>query len=114
MSSPSRSIRLIDVLERMEASRRTVVRNHIVVGGVALAISMILPKWYTARTVVFPPDQREAQGLEGVLASSSTRKLLSAISLEGVSTPGTTLIGMLKSRAVGLAVIDSLDLARHY
>ncbi len=114
MDAPTGSVRLIDVFERIAASRRRVVRNHIVVAVAAVTIAVLLPKWYAARAVIFPPDQKETQGLESVLSSPATRRLLSSISLEGSVTPNTILIGMLKSRAVGLAVIDSLDLLRPY
>jgi len=114
LDAPTGSVRLIDVFERIAASRRRVVRNHIVVAVAAVTIAVLLPKWYAARAVIFPPDQKETQGLESVLSSPATRRLLSSISLEGSVTPNTILIGMLKSRAVGLAVIDSLDLLRPY
>jgi capsule polysaccharide export protein KpsE/RkpR len=114
MGESGRPLRLLDYVEAIAASRRQLVRNHLVVMVTALTLSLLLPKWYVARSVIFPPEGGDGDVLEGVLSSPVARGFLSSLAIDGAPTSNMLLIGMLKSRAVALPVIDSLGLVPYY
>lgn len=114
MPETKREATLIDLVERLAASRRVIARNHLLIAVGALVLSLVIPKSFEAKTTIFPAAEDKGSGLDRVFSSSAARQLLSSITLDGSATPSTLLIGMVKSRAVGLAVIDSLDLVSHY
>lgn len=112
--SDKTTFRLIDLVEIAVSDKRRLIRNHIIVAVGAVLLALVLPKWYQASTLVFPPDQAPTEGIEGVLGSPVARQFLSSLSMEGAPTSSMIVIGTLKSRLVAFSVIDSLDLVSHY
>lgn len=82
-------------------------------GVVALAIALLLPKWYTARVGILPPHEapRMSELVSEEPKGLQLRNLLPY-------TQGVTLLdvymGILRSQRIGRALIDEFDLMSHY
>jgi uncharacterized protein involved in exopolysaccharide biosynthesis len=77
---------------------------------VALAVSLILPKWYQASAVLLPPAEEES----GSILSSLLPKGLGVVRGPGISTPADLYVAVLKSRTVGDRLVERFDLVRRY
>ena len=99
---------LIDVIRRR---RRFLVLNIAATTLVALAIALLLPKWYTGRTVLLPP-------MEDDFSSSAITQLmpraLGSIRIPGAPTLADVFVAVLKSRTVADRILRRFDLVHRY
>jgi uncharacterized protein involved in exopolysaccharide biosynthesis len=108
-ASPGTSSRgsVEDLLRR---HRRFVLLNTVLAALVAVVVSLLLPKWYTARAVLLPPAEEEmAGGLSQLLPRG-----FGAIKLPGAPTLSDLFVSVLKSRTVGEHLVGRFDLLRRY
>jgi uncharacterized protein involved in exopolysaccharide biosynthesis len=107
------------LVEILLAWRRLVLGATLVAAVVAVAVSLLLPSWYTATATVLPPT--EGTGSAGFLS------MLSQLGGDIVSGPGRAarrllsrspgseiMIGVLKSRHLRAQIVDEFDLAEVY
>lgn len=90
-----------------------IIRATLAAIIVAAIVSLVLPSWYEANTVLMPPEETGARG-----------SVLSIFTQAGFdfgsgglvsSTPETDLmIGIVKSRSLRGSIVDEYDLARIY
>jgi len=90
-------------------------RKFILAGAVAGAVvlgivSFIMPKWYTARTSIFPPEPTSM--LPYVELMQLSAPLLGPVA--SGAAPETIYIEMIQSRTVGQKVIEEFDLMKVY
>lgn len=97
-------IDLLDYVNIIIKRRRMILRNTLVAAfGVAL-ISFFLPKAYTAKTTLLPPDDSDTQGLRGLLADTPA----SFLNLSGVPVSSSEIfVEILKSRTVAEGVLKA-------
>jgi len=105
----------LDYIEILLKWWRFIVINLAIVAGLAVVISLLLPKWYKATASILPPKD---QGLLNLVAStSSALKGLSSLSKLGglsQSTGAYNYFAILKSRSVMEAVARKFDLVAVY
>jgi len=84
-------------------------------GAIGAIVSFLLPKWYTAETLILPPQQ-QAQSSAAMLLSSLNTNLAPLATAAGLNfkTPNDLYVGMLKSRPVADALIRRFDLQSIY
>ena len=101
-----------DYLALLVKWRRLIVSNFVVICVIALILSFILPKWYKAETMLFPPSEQPAAafGLASVLGDIP----FTEIGLPGVSSPTEIFIGILQSRTVAEAIVKKWELQQVY
>jgi len=100
-----------DLLQIIRRRSRFLIANVIVVTLLALVVSLLLPKWYSARTVLLPPteDDFSTSALSQFLPRS-----LGGIRIPGAPTLGDLFVSVLKSRTVADRVIERFDLVKRY
>lgn len=106
---------LLDLLNTL------VERKHIVLGCtagfavLAIIVSLILPKRYTAMVTLLPPQQNSSLGnaFASQMGSFGGVAALAGRSL-GVGDPNERLVGMLKSRTVEDAMVQRFGLMQEY
>jgi len=92
-------------------------RKFILAWGLAgavimVVVSLMLPKWYTASTTIFPPEVSPAASMYAQVFQSVSAPLLGQL---GTGTaPETVYIDMLKSRAIREKIIKEFDLMKVY
>ena len=99
-----------DVLELIRRRRRFLAVNVAIVTLVALLISLVLPKWYSAKAVLLPPSEEE----QGLSFSQLLPRGLGGIKLPGAPTLADVFISVLKSRSVGDRLVARFDLVHRY
>ena len=104
-------VNFLDYILTIFKWRKFIVLNFVIVCVLALILSFILPKWYTARTTVLPPEEQTMGiGLPSMLANLS----LGSVGFPGITTPGAIYVAILESRTVRERVIQKVDLMRIY
>lgn len=92
--------------------RRFILASALVSGAMVGAVSFLLPKWYTARTSIFPPEPTMAMPMYAELVQQLSAPLLGPVA--SGAAPETIYIEMLKSRTIGEKVIAEFDLMDLY
>lgn len=95
--------------------RRFIFLNLVGVCLIVAIISFLLPSWYRATTTILPPGGEAALGL-GMASSlvGSASGLATSFSLPFTATPSDVIAAILKSRAVGEAVVNKESLMEVY
>ena len=89
-------IDLLDYLFVIVRRWKTIARNVIIAVLAVAVISFLLPKYYTARTTILPPEDTKSAGLLSALSNSPLSNLL----LTETSTTSDLFVEILKSRSV--------------
>ena len=104
-----REIDLLDYLRVLLKWRKLILSIFIATCVGVGAISFLLPKWYTAKATVLPP-QEQVGGLGSMLAKVP----VGGLGISGVPTPASIYVAILKSRTVCEGVIRRLNLIPVY
>lgn len=92
--------------------RRFILVTGLVAAVLMAGISLILPKWYTASTTIFPPETTPGMSMYSQLLESVSAPLLGQ--LGSGTAPETIYIDMLKSRTITEQIIDEFNLQEVY
>lgn len=107
-------ISFIDLLVLLTVRRRMILAMTLGFGVGALLLSLVLPKWYTARIIVMPPRQNSS------IASALTSQFegLGAMAMLsgglGLQNHNDMYVAMLHSNIVEDAMIHRYNLMREY
>jgi tyrosine-protein kinase Etk/Wzc len=111
--SNSQEIDLLEVLLTLARHRRMIVRFTVAITLIALVLAFVLPKSYTATTVIMPPQQSQSSlnallGQIGVLAGMNSKSDFS------LKNPSDLWVGILGSQSIADALIKRFDLLNVY
>ena len=104
-------LNLGDYLNIFLKRRKSIVSLAVAVGIVATAISLVLPKTYTATAVVMPPGPGSSL-LAGVSMGSPISDISSLFG--GVTDETNRFLAILKSRTMAASVIHQFNLMERY
>jgi uncharacterized protein involved in exopolysaccharide biosynthesis len=105
-------IDFIDVLLMVSRQKKAILAVTLGATLLAIVVSLVLPKMYTATTTILPPQQSQSStafllGQIGVLGGLTGGDL-------GLKNPDDLFVAMLKSRTVEDGIIDQFDLRNEY
>ncbi|WP_374536432.1 GumC family protein [Chitinimonas taiwanensis] len=105
-------ISLLDLIRPLWRARKTIGMVAIVGFLVCFGVASLLPKVYTAKTIIMPPQQQQSAASAalaqlGGLAGGAGAAL-------GVKNPAEIYISMLKSRSVTDAMVSQFGLIDYY
>jgi tyrosine-protein kinase Etk/Wzc len=111
----SNDISLLDLLIVVGARKQFLVISTLAVGAVALIVTLLIPKSYTATTTVLPPQQGSSlsAALLSQVGNLGALGSLAGGSL-GLKNPADMTMALLKSRSVEDAMIQRFDLMKLY
>lgn len=96
------------------AKKRNFIFGFVILCIVAAVIvSLILPKWYTADTIIMPPKTVDIP-VGDLGRISEAVSVTSGLNLPVLVTPSDIYVQMLKSRSVTDRIIEEFDLADRY
>ena len=106
---------LIDYLFVIVKWRKLIVINFFIVCVITIGISLMLPKWYEAKTVILPPE-KEGFVFPMGMAAQFAAPLLGGGSFElpMFATSSDVYETILKSRMVGETIIKQFNLMKIY
>ena len=107
-----REVDMIAVLLVLAKNKMWILKITLAAALLALIVSMLLPKMYTATTTVLPPQQNQSSvtamlGQLGAIAGLGSADL-------GLKNPDDLFVAMLGSRTIEDRLIDGFDLRRVY
>lgn len=112
-SSPEEapSVTVSDLLVVLRRRTRMLAVNVAGITLLALAVSLLLPKWYEGRAVLLPPTEADlgTSALAQMLPSS-----IGSLRMPGAPTLADVFVSVLKSRTVADRVIERFDLVKRY
>ncbi len=108
-------ISLLDLLIVLAERKRTILWVTAAFAIVAIIVSLLLPKRYTATVTLLPPQQSSSMSaaLASQLGSLGGMAALAGGSL-GLKNPNDMFVAMLKSRTVEDAMIEHFGLMQEY
>jgi len=108
-------ISLLDLLIVLAERKRLIFQVTAVFAILAIVISLVLPKRYTATVTLLPPQQNSSVGaaLASQMGNLSGIAALAGGSL-GLKNPNDMFVGMLKSRTVEDALVNKYRLMDEY
>jgi uncharacterized protein involved in exopolysaccharide biosynthesis len=112
---PSDDMSLLDLMVVLIERRRLIMSIAGSWAVIAVIISLLLPKEYTAMVTLLPPQQNSsmAAALGSQLSSLGGAAALAGSSL-GLKNPNDMVVAMLKSRTVEDAMIEHFGLMQEY
>ena len=108
-------ISLLDLLIVLAGRKRVILWVTAVFAILAIVISLLLPKRYTATVTLLTPQQNSSMGaaLASQLGSMGGMAALAGGSL-GLKSPNDQFVGMLKSRTVEDPMVQKFGLMQEY
>jgi uncharacterized protein involved in exopolysaccharide biosynthesis len=109
-----REFNLWKFLEIITRRRRFIISFVLIITIAAAIISLLLPKWYEAKTLILPPKEEgiklgwSGDGIDEIIS------LTSGIELPVMATPTDVYARILGSRALAQRVIETNRLAEYY
>jgi uncharacterized protein involved in exopolysaccharide biosynthesis len=99
-----------DLLTVVRARFRFLLLNVAAVTLASLAVSLVLPKWYSARAVLLPPTEDDS----GSLIAQLVPRGLGSIRMPGAPTIADVYVAVLKSRTVADRIVGRFRLVSRY
>jgi uncharacterized protein involved in exopolysaccharide biosynthesis len=113
--SQAEKVNIYTYLAILVAYRRFIFLNLVGVCLIVALLSFLLPSWYRATTTILPPGGEAALGLGAATSLlGAAPGFAASFSLPFMATPSDIVAAILKSRAVGEAVIKKEDLMEAY
>ncbi len=114
-ASESDEISLLDIVIVLAERKGTILTVTIVLAILAIVISLVLPKRYTATVTLLTPQQNSSlsAALSSQLGSLSGVAALAGGGL-GLKNPNDIFVAMLKSRTVEDAMVQHFELMKEY
>jgi uncharacterized protein involved in exopolysaccharide biosynthesis len=109
---PRREIDSLDLLLVLARRKKPILQVTISAAVLAIIVSLLLPKTYTATATILPPEQRQSI-LSSLLGQFGALAGLSGADL-GLENPADLFVAMLKSRTIADRLIDKFSLRRVY
>ncbi len=115
LDSKDDEVYLLDVLIALAERKRTILLTTAAFAILAIVISFVLPKTYTATLSILPPQQNSS--ISAGIAAAQLGSLGGMASLASGSllkNPNDMYVGMLRSRTVEDAMVQRFDLMKEY
>jgi len=108
-------ISMLDILIVLAERKRTILWFMVSFALVAIVVSLLLPKRYTASVSLLPPQQNSSMGaaIASQLANLGGMAAIAGGSL-GLKNPNDMYVAVLKSRTVEDAMVQRFDLMKEY
>lgn len=91
--------------------RKLILRNFIILTVVSLIIALLLPKWYTSRTTLLPPETESGSSLSAFSVMADLPFNLKNL-IGGGTSASELYLGILRSRNLREAIIKKLELMK--
>ncbi|MGH7681165.1 MAG: GumC family protein [Candidatus Eiseniibacteriota bacterium] len=100
----------VDLLTVARKRARFLILNIAITTALAIGLSFLLPKWYTARTVLLPPSEDESVSF----LSQVLPRGLGGLKMPGAPTMADAFVAVLKSRSLADRIVERFHLVERY
>ncbi len=114
-NNEGRSLDLVEIVLLLYRWRGVLFRNLLITAIVSAAITLVLPKWYKANTLLLPPKESTVSNPLGV-TSTLLRSVTQGARIPGLGGEGQaySYLAILKSRSAMEAVVRHFNLFKEY
>ncbi|MBN2354702.1 hypothetical protein JXO59_01235 [candidate division KSB1 bacterium] len=106
---------LIDLTGILVKWKKFILRNFIIVCVIMVIISLVVPRWYRANTILLPPSEDSGgMGLAAALLSNLPVSGFGSGNLGAFSQETNIFLAILNSRSLLSAIVDKFDLKKEY
>lgn len=112
LPEPQAEFTLVDLLTAVGEEKTLIAGITVLAGAVGLAVALLLPVVYTARTTLLPPQQN--QGASAGMAASLGALAATTGIAAAFKTPEELYVGLLKTDSVANALINRFKLKERY
>lgn len=113
MADQSSSNNLWLFLDVLVKRRNMILTVILLITVMALVLSFVLPKWYSAQAQILPPKNIDVPA-SGYYTMAEAISVTTGLNLPALATPSDVYARMLESRNVVSGIIEKLNLAEHY
>lgn len=100
-------------LTALLAGRRKLIAGVTVIGALlGLVVSLLVPKWYTSKTVFLPPQQQQSSAAAAISQLGALAGL--AGGLVNVKSPADQYVALMESTTISDRLIDRFELLKVY
>lgn len=108
------SIDLAGLLAWLGDGKRPIAAVTVAAALISLVVALLLPKVFTARATLLPPNSQQQSGSAAALAALGTLGGLGGLGGLGAKTPDELYVALLKSDSVQRALVARFDLATRW
>jgi uncharacterized protein involved in exopolysaccharide biosynthesis len=105
-------VSLSDLLQPLAQGWRWLVAVAVLAGGAGFFVASMLPEWFSAKTVMLPPQQQQSAATAAVAQLGALAGL--AGSIGGLKSPADQYVALMESATVGDRIIDQFKLIDVY
>lgn len=105
-------ISLLELLQPVRERWRLVACSTLLAAAAGFGVASLLPKWYTARTVMLPPQQQQSAAAAAVSQLGALAGL--AGNLGNIKSPADQYVALMQSATVGDRLVDQFKLMDVY
>jgi uncharacterized protein involved in exopolysaccharide biosynthesis len=103
----------LSAMASMAAARWRLIAGAFVVAGLAgFGLANLIPVWYTAKTVIFPPQQQQSAAASAIAQLGALAGLAGGIGT--VKSPADQYVALMQSTTVSDRIIDKFQLQSVY
>lgn len=107
-------IHLLDLLIILGRHKRAVIGMPLLIGLLAMMLSLIMTPIYTSTVKIMPPQQQQGSGLAAAMLGQLGGLAGAAGGLTGLKNPNDLYVGMLESRTIADNLISRFRLKERY
>jgi uncharacterized protein involved in exopolysaccharide biosynthesis len=111
-SDAKRRFDLLDLATTLAGSWKLLLIGPLVIGSMALLITFAVPKTFTARAVILPPQQQQSAAVSALASLGALSGLAGAVG--GLKSPVEQYVALMQSTTVADRIIDEFDLMSIY
>lgn len=104
-------IKLLELLQVLAKRKMLIINTCIIALIASVAYSLTLPNIYSATAKILPPQKESGGGISALIGQAGG---LASLAAGGLGGGGDLYVGIMKSRSVNDAVVQRLELVKHY
>jgi tyrosine-protein kinase Etk/Wzc len=93
---------------------KIIIFNVLTITLIAIVVSLVLPKKWTATAVILPPSASSASLNVEDVGSAYTLSSMALSALPGIISPSDVIVGMLQSETIMYKIIEQFNLIERY
>jgi len=111
LEKETREISFAAFLAALVQWRKLILRNFIILTVVSLIMALLLPKWYTSRATLLPPETDSGSALSAFSVMADLPFNLKSL-IGGGTSASELYLGILRSRNLREAIVKKFDLMK--
>lgn len=111
---PQKELKIVDLLLVIAKAKKFILRNVFIAGLLAVIISLLIPRWFSAKATLLPPTgDTSAMGISALLGNLPVSGFGMG-GLTALSQETNLFLAILNSRSLLGEIVENFDLQKRY